>query len=162
MKKYKSPYAPIARAIGMDEMVPLMRESFAANGCAILPERGVSMLPFLKEGRDSVVLAEVAGALKKHDIVLYQRADGSYVLHRIASVGESYTCIGDAQFVFEKGIAPSRIIARVTAIRRHGRLIRAENFVYRLCVWLWSITRPMRHFMKRAVRKLRRMLLKKK
>lgn len=163
MKENKgSDRRPTARAVGMDEIVPLIRESLEANGCAIIPVRGVSMLPFLKEGRDSVVLAEVAKPPKKRDIVLYQRADGSYVLHRIASVGETYTCIGDAQFVFEKGIAPSQIIARVTAIRKNKRLIKVENPIRRLCVFFWSITRPVRGLYKRAVRKLRRLLSKKK
>ena len=163
MKENKgSDRRPTACAVGMDEIVPLIRESLEANVCAIIPVRGVSMLPFLKEGRDSVVLAEVAKPPKKRDIVLYQRADGSYVLHRIASVGETYTCIGDAQFVFEKEIESSQLIARVTAIKRNGRLSKVGNPIYRLSVWFWSITRPMRHFLKRAVRKLRRLLVKKK
>ncbi len=163
MKEYKSPVDPLAaRAIGMEEMLPLIREQLESGGCAILAVRGVSMLPFLKEGRDSVILSPIARPLKKQDIALYQRADGSCILHRIAAVGETYTCIGDAQFVFEKGVAESQMIALVTAIKRKERLIQIKNPICRFYVTFWSITRPTRYFLRRAMRKLRRLLLRKK
>ena len=159
MKKRKEQRAlPQAQAIGADEMMPILRESIAAGGSVTIPVRGVSMLPILKEGRDSVILSPIEKDLRKRDVVLYQRADGSYILHRIAQIGESYTCIGDAQFVFEKGIAYPQMIAVVTAIRRGDREIRVTAPIYRLCSALWCASRPLRHFAKRARRKLCRML----
>ena len=159
MKKRKEQSTqPQAQAIGTDEMMPILRESIAAGGSVTIPVRGVSMLPILKEGRDSVILSPIEKDLRKRDIVLYQRADGSYILHRIARLGESYTCIGDAQFVFEKGIAPSQMIAVVTAIRRGEREIRVTDPFYRLGSALWCASRSLRYFAKRVKRKLCRML----
>ena len=142
--------------VGMDEIMPLVREKLALGGTATIPVRGVSMRPMLKEGRDSVVLSPIRGTLKKRDIALYQRADGSYILHRIAAVGECYTCIGDAQFVFEKGLVPSQMIAVVTAVRRGTRTIPITHPFYRLYAALWSASRPARHFARRVKRKLYR------
>ena len=159
MKKRKEQSVlPQAQAIGTDEMMLILRESIAAGGSVTIPVRGVSMLPILKEGRDSVVLSPIEKELGKRDIALYQRADGSYILHRIARFGESYTCIGDAQFVFEKGIAPSQMIAVVTAIRRGEREIRVTDPFYRLGSALWCASRSLRYFAKRVKRKLCRML----
>ena len=160
MKKNKGKSFPSkgACAIGIDEMMPLVRERIAAGGNATIPVRGVSMRPMLKEGRDSVILSPIRVPLKAQDIVLYQRENGSYILHRIVAASETYTCIGDAQFVFEKGIAPSQMIAVVSAVRRGERILPITHPMYRLYAWLWSASRPMRRFFIRAVRKLGRML----
>lgn len=149
-------------AIEMEEIMPLVREKLTMGGTATIPVRGVSMLPMLREGRDSVVLSPIGRELKKRDIVLYQRTDGNYILHRIADVGECYTCIGDAQFVFERGIAPSQMIAVVTEVRRGKRQISISHPLYRLYAVVWEVSRPARRFVIRVKRKLCRMLAGKK
>ena len=161
-KEKKSRFAGQMRMVGMEEIMPLVREKLAMGGTATIPVRGVSMRPMLKEGRDSVVLSPIQGNLKKRDIALYQRADGSYILHRIADVCECYTCIGDAQFVFEKGIAPSQMIAVVTAIRRGMRTIPITHPIYRLYAVFWGASRPVRYFARRVKRKIYRIFVRRK
>ena len=46
------------------------------------------MLPLLREGVDSVMLS-LAEEIKKYDMVLYQRDDGQFVLHRVVGIEDS-------------------------------------------------------------------------
>ena len=66
---------------------------------------GNSMAPFLIHQRDTVYLSRLQKPLKKGDVVLYLRDNGSYVLHRIVQINnDQYSMIGDGQFHIEKGI----------------------------------------------------------
>ena len=47
---------------------------------------GWSMMPFLRNQRDRVLLKKPTSAFKVDDIVFYQRRSGQYVLHRIYKV----------------------------------------------------------------------------
>ena len=86
----------------MDSLMPLFKERLAAGQIVRFSPRGVSMLPMLRQGIDSVELSPVPEKLKKYDLPLYQRRNGQYVLHRIVKVSEGYTCIGDNQFEPER------------------------------------------------------------
>ena len=78
------------------------------------------MLPLLRQGKDSVALVKPAEKLKRGDILLYQRANGQYVLHRLVRVCRDGTLwfSGDNHLTVEKGIAHEQIIASVTAVFR--------------------------------------------
>ena len=80
------------------ELMPLICEKLEEGREVTFSPHGSSMLPLLKEGRDTVTLAKPAGKLKKYDIPLYRRENGQFVLHRVVRVGDTYTCIGDNQF----------------------------------------------------------------
>lgn len=80
---------------------------------------GNSMTPFLVHQRDTVYLSKVDSQLKCGDMVLYQRDNGRYILHRILRVnGDFYTMIGDAQIHPEPEIRKDQVRAVVTAVRR--------------------------------------------
>ena len=142
----------------LEQLMPLITESLAAGKSVRFYPHGISMLPMLRQDIDSVVLSSVDGRLKKYDIPLYQRDNGKYVLHRIVAVGESYTCIGDNQYVFEKGIRDDQIIAVVTAFTRGEKEISVTSLAYRIYCVLWHYSRPVRHFIHRARRWLARHL----
>ena len=67
----------------MDAMVPLMKEALSLGRSVRFSPKGISMLPMLRQGRDSVVLSPAPERLRKYDIPLYIRENGQYVLHRI-------------------------------------------------------------------------------
>lgn len=62
-----------------------------------VPVKGSSMVPFFREG-DTVYLDSGAAEASCRDIVLYTRASGDYILHRIVSVSSNgrFTILGDA------------------------------------------------------------------
>lgn len=144
----------------MDDLIPIFRERLAAGQCIRFSPRGISMLPMLRQGIDSVVLSPVPEKLKKYDIPLYQRDDGKYILHRIVKVGETYTCIGDNQFDYETGVRHDQVIAVVTSFTRGQRLHSVNELPYRLYCRFWHYSRGLRHFWRRGIGWLKRHIRK--
>ena len=142
----------------LNNLMPLFRERLAAGQKIQFSPRGVSMLPMLRQGIDSVILSPVPEKLKKYDLPLYQRDDGKYILHRIVEVGETYTCIGDNQYACERGLRHDQMIAVVTAFTRGKREISVRYPLYRIYCILWHHSRSARYFLLRVKNKLRRML----
>lgn len=140
----------------LDAWMPLMRENLAAGKTVRFSPRGVSMLPMLRQGIDSVVLSPLPPKLKKYDLPLYQRDNGKYVLHRIVKVGQTYTCIGDNQFELEEGLRHDQMIALVTAFYRGDKRVSVNALGYRLYCRLWHHSRTLRHFRRRGIDWLRR------
>lgn len=86
------------------------------------------MEPFIHGGRDKVVLEPLPAQIKKYQIILYQRDDGSYVMHRVVGKDSSgYIMRGDNQSVNERGITKNQMIAKVKNIIRDGKIIDAES-----------------------------------
>ena len=142
----------------VETLMPLMRESLAAGRSVRFYPRGVSMLPMLRQGVDSVRLSPITAPLRKYDIPFYQRDDGKYVLHRIIGAGPRYTCMGDNQFVPEPGLRQDQMIAVVTAFYRGDREIPVTAWGYRFYCRIWHYSRPLRHFLRRGKNWLRRHL----
>ena len=146
----------ISATVSLEELMPLIRERLS-NGCAVtFSPRGVSMLPMLRDGRDSVTISAPPDKLKKYDIALYQRENGKYVLHRVVGVGDTYTFIGDNQFVFERGISHEQIIAICTAFVRDGKESSAYALRWRAYAMFWHYSR----FPRRVVRAIGRRIVK--
>ena len=103
-----------------------------------VPIKGNSMVPFLREG-DTVYLNSLTNEPKRGDVVLFRRADGSFVLHRIAKrlPDKSYLLLGDNQTVREP-IKRDQILAITKSAKRKNRLITEKNFIWRFygSVWL--------------------------
>lgn len=72
-----------------------IEEVLAQNGKYVGPTVGVSMLPMLKNRRDTIVVLPKTQRLKPLDVALYKRGD-AYVLHRVLSVTKTgYIIRGD-------------------------------------------------------------------
>lgn len=143
----------------MDDLIPLFRERLEAGQKVRFSPRGISMLPMLRQGRDCVILSPVPEKLKKYDLPLYRRDDGKYVLHRVVKVDETYTCIGDNQFVYEPGLRHDQMIAVVSAFCRDEKQYSISHMGYRIYCRLWHYSRPVRHFCRRAIGWIRRHLI---
>lgn len=161
-KTYLSPRSEQGKIIHshLDEMMPLIRECLAAGQSVKFSPRGVSMLPMILQGRDSVYLSSPPERLKMFDIPLYRREDGSFVLHRVVKVGDTYTCIGDNQFRAEKGITPESVIAVVTAFTHKGKTYSVTSAGYRLYCLLWYVSRPARRVLRAFWRRVKRLFIK--
>ncbi|MBO5340902.1 MAG: S24/S26 family peptidase [Oscillospiraceae bacterium] len=144
--------------IRLEEAMPLFQEQLARGQSVQFAPRGTSMLPMLREGKDSVILSPLPQRLKKYDIPLYRRGDGQYVLHRIVDVGETYTCVGDNQFALERGIDHGQLIAVVTAFTRAGRRWSVDHPAYRVYCRFWHFSRPVRRVWRWAKGRIRRIL----
>lgn len=145
-------------SVALDAMMPLIRERLAAGQSVRIYPRGTSMLPMIVQGRDSVVLSPLPDKLKKFDLPLYQRANGQYVLHRVVKVGETYTCLGDNQFVVETGLSHGQMIAVVTSFSHNGKEYSANCSSYRAYRAFWFATRHIRRVWRGAKRRIKRLL----
>ena len=142
----------------LEQLMPLIREYLAAGKTVKFSPRGISMLPMLRQGIDSVVLSPVPEKLKKYDLPLYRRDDGKYILHRIVEAGETYTCVGDNQFVLEPGLRHDQMLALVTAFTRGEKVYSVTDWRYGIYCRFWHYSRPVRHFWRRGIGWLRRHL----
>ena len=129
----------------LEQLMPLIQERLAAGQSVRFSPHGVSMLPMLRQGIDSVVLSPLPDQLNKYDLPLYQRDTGHYVLHRIVKVGDTYSCIGDNQFTIENGVRHDQMIALATAFYRGNRRIEFDAFSYRFYCRFWHYCRPVHH-----------------
>ena len=111
----------------------------------VITVAGWSMKPFLRNGRDRVLLTKTSELPKIDDIVLYQRKTGQYVLHRIyKSNSDGYYMMGDYQVDLEGPIDYDSVFATVTEIERNGRWISAKSFSWKFSSRMWRILLPLR------------------
>jgi len=142
----------------LEDLLPLIQEGLENGKTVRFSPRGISMLPMLRQGIDTVVLSPVPETLRKYDLPLYRRSSGQFVLHRIIKAGETYTCMGDNQFVPEPGLCHGQMVALVTAFTRGQKRIPVTDPSYRLYCRFWHYSRPLRHFWRRGMGWLRRHL----
>lgn len=109
---------------------PIFRAVLEGGGVFTLKPRGNSMRPTVVPGRDSVSIVRLEGQASRYDILLYQRGDGSFVLHRVAAVEKdgTYTMCGDYQVVLERGVRQEDVVGVVSVIHRpEGDLVRGTR-----------------------------------
>lgn len=134
-------------------------EEIEKSGKIIYTNVGDSMMPFIKQGRDVLVISRAEGKLKRYDVPLYKRDSGQYVLHRILKVRENdYVICGDNRCSREYGITDRHIIGVLTGIIRDGREIPVTDRKYRIYVHLWCDFFPVRAFIIRIRQFLKRRL----
>ena len=145
----------------MEDLIPLIKERLLGGYEVNFSPSGSSMLPLIREGRDSVTLVAPPARLKKYDLPLYQRENGQYVLHRVVGVGQTYTCVGDNQFLVEKGVKPEQIIAVCVAVTRKGKKIPVRALRLQVFARFWHYTRFIRRVWVALKRRVRALFTKK-
>ena len=86
---------------------------------------GSSMSPFLCHERDWIYFTRPDRALRRGDMVFYQRDTGQYVMHRIYQIrGEEYYMLGDAQTCVEGPLRREQIFALIVQVKRKGKILR--------------------------------------
>ena len=120
---------------------------------------GKSMRPMLRGGKDNILVEKPAGRLKKYDVALYTRADGTSVLHRVVKVRENdYAMRGDNCDYTEYGVTDDDLVGVMTGFWRGERFVSADNRRYRLYVRLNRATYPLRWLRIKTGKLLRRVL----
>lgn len=134
----------VHKRIPMEALSELLLLQMEKGGRAHLTVTGGSMLPMLRPSRDAVELIAPTGERKKGDIILYRRASGAFVLHRIIALKDGgYICCGDNQAEKEP-VAPEQMLAVVDGYIRKGKKRRIDGFGYRLYKGLWVGAFPLR------------------
>ncbi len=135
------------RVVDNDVYLPFLRELICEGHSVRLNVRGQSMMPFLFDGRDSVIIEQISRELKKGDIAIFQRENGAYIMHRIYKVDRvNKQCyfVGDAQKQIEGPIDMQRVFGIITKVCRHGKWINNDSLVWWFYDKVWGIMRPFR------------------
>ena len=93
-----------------------------------VPVKGVSMRPFLRTG-DYAYLIPLPEKIRRGDILLFQRENGQYVLHRVYKLRRdgSVLMLGDSQLTPEP-VTPHQLRAKVSFVRCGGQDCRPGSF----------------------------------
>lgn len=122
----------VAQRVKIEALRPLIDECFKRGKSFTFKPNGISMLPFIRGGRDDVTIEPFSGSAEKYDIVFFQRADGKYVMHRVIGKEEDgYIICGDNQHVTEK-VSGDMIFAVVTKVSRGGKEADMNAFLYKI------------------------------
>jgi len=130
-----------------NEVFRIMDQIFDYEKTSWVVVTGMSMFPFLREDIDMVEMARTKLInIKKGDIVLVQRQNGEFVLHRVC---KKNTCniflVGDAQQWIEGPIFEDQLKAVVVSIKRNNKVISCNNFFLKFLIFLWMTVRPIRY-----------------
>lgn len=129
-----------------------------------IPVKGTSMLPFIRENRDLVILEGVEAAspdgkdrihVKPGDIVLF-RYQGRYILHRIVNIcnGEAHIQ-GDGILKNQEHCGMDQIFGRVvTILRNQTKNVDPYSKKSIRLLSVWNIMKPVRRYLLAVYRRL--------
>lgn len=128
------------------------------TGQIVYTNKGVSMMPLLREGRDLMVIRKKGPeGVKKYDAVLFRRPGhegrGAYVLHRILRCNGdgTYWIVGD-NCPDGETVREENILGVLEAIIRDGkRRLSVDQLNYRIYVQVWGARLGLRRFVRRCV-----------
>ncbi len=116
---------------------------------------GDSMRPFIRRGTDRVTIVPVTRALRRGDVVLFERGDGSYVVHRVRFLKDGFVqTLGDACWNPDGWMPMERVLGLAARFVRNGRVYTLDCSVSRLIGRVWMAALPLRLCYRRALRLL--------
>ena len=123
-----------------------IKQILERDGFYIRTPHGNSMWPLLRDHKDVIcVVKKPDGGLKRHDVALYIRSNGNYVLHRVMKVKNGvYTMCGDNQTVKEPGITEEQVIGRLDSFYRGEKHYKCAGFLYKSYVFVWCLSLRLR------------------
>ena len=138
------------RTIGDDNYFMAVRMLLDEGREVLFTPKGDSMLPFIKNGRDSVVLASFSRPLEVGDIILVQIGP-KYIMHRVFALdGDRITMMGDGNIKGKEYCTLKDVIGIVTEIHKeNGKVVKPGKGRF------WRAIRPLRRiilaFYKRVI-----------
>ena len=141
-----------------------IEELLEEEGRYIGPTVGVSMLPMLKNRRDTIVVLAKTQRLKPLDVALYKRGD-AYVLHRVLTpIQGGYLIRGDNCYT-DEWIKEEHVIGVLSEFFRKDKHYYCTDKKYLSYAKIWVKTYPIRKFfvklfvkIKNAVKKILKLL----
>ena len=123
-----------------DALFSLAEESIKNGNDVKVKIAGFSMYPLVTSRRDSVLLTECK-KIKKGDVPLIKREDGSFVLHRVVGIKNgSLKLRGDYEQKAEYPVNPEQIVAVAKGFYRKEKYIDCNSKLYKLYTFLWMNT----------------------
>lgn len=118
--------------------------------------KGFSMMPLIRQNRDTIIVKKLEEKPKENDVLLYKNKAGRYVLHRVIKVLENgYIIRGDNNFFNEYDIKDENIIGILEGFYRDDKYIDCgNNRLYKIYVQLNRRT----YYLRKTFSKIRPLL----
>ncbi len=135
------------------QLLPMIAQILASGSKVQLTVTGNSMRPFIRDN-DTVLLTSAAQRqLLLGDVVLAQRPDDVFVLHRILRKDpRGIFLAGDAQGIMEGPVPRDRIFAYAFAVIHSSREVRLDRFLMRQAGILWIRIAPLARILVRFLK----------
>lgn len=139
------------RIVDNQEYMKVVRSVLEEGKEVPLVVTGNSMMPFLIDRRDQVLIRRIEKPLKKGDIAFFQRENGQYIMHRIHFIrkdnrtGENqFYFIGDGQKNIEGPVKENQIFGVITEVLRKGKHLDEHTFTWKFFQNIWCYVIPFR------------------
>lgn len=130
----------MTRVVENEKLIPVLLDILKERDEVPLEVKGGSMTPFLIDDRDKVILSKIPEdrKLKVGDIVLFQRPNGQFVLHRLKKQeGNLVYFLGDAQDMVEGPLPESCMLAMAGSVVRKGEVLKPGDFWWDFFSRVW-------------------------
>lgn len=135
----------------MNNLIPLIKESFQNKQEVSIKVKGTSMSPFFVDNETTVSLLPFDGELQKLKVYLYCVKD-TYLLHRfIKSKDGLHYFRGDALYSYEV-VDTKDILGVVTEMKYRGEVIPCNDLIYRNNVRYYLLKKAIKLFIKRIIK----------
>ncbi|MGM9739344.1 MAG: hypothetical protein ACI3ZP_01960 [Candidatus Cryptobacteroides sp.] len=132
-------YEPVGNNDFFSEVEGLLAEGKTVR----IPAKGRSMEPFIREGRDEIVLR--AGIEPKKGLIVLAKTAEGIVLHRIIGIdGDVVTLMGDGNLYKTETCGTGDILAGVSMIVKNGQNIDPGSLAARIKAGCWMMAKPVR------------------
>lgn len=108
------------------------------RGVLIYTNKGKSMFPLIKEGKDVLVICSQTEDVKPFDVILTKRPSGRYLLHRIIRKNDdgTFSISGDNSYKCDC-IRSDEIIGKLTTIIRDDEKNELNSLYYKIYTFIW-------------------------
>lgn len=128
-------------------------EELDKKGILVYTNKGNSMYPLIRQGKDVLIIKNCNTRLKKMDVPLYKRENGQYVLHRIVKVNSNdYVIRGDNTYSNETGVRDEQILGVLSGVIRDGKEISVNSLSYKIYSYFWYYT----YYLRKIIIKIKR------
>ena len=137
-----------------DVIIPEIARLLDEGHSVTLTLRGISMRPFLEDGRDKAILTKPNKPVRVGDVVLAAVSPRRYALHRIVKIeGSLVTMRGDGNLATEQFDA-SKVLGIAHSFYRKGRKRPdyTTGWKWRVYSAVWTALLPMRRYLLFAYR----------
>ncbi len=132
-----------------ENLYPYVRELLEKKGEAIITVKEKSMLPFIKDNKDQVILEKKDfNSLDKGEIIFFKSRWGDYTIGRIYSKSDlGYLTIGDGNLEFDGYVRSKDVLAVVKKIVKMGKQIDCDSYFWKIIFNIWMKLLPMREYL---------------
>lgn len=129
----------------------------AAGESVRIRAKGNSMLPFIRDAKDDIVLEKPnEQSFQKGSLLLVQLKDQRYIMHRVKKIDNTRILLhGDGNLSTFEMCTPQDVIAQVTTVIKNSKEIKAGSFQWNLYRYLW----PKNLFLRRVFLSLYRRVM---